>query len=817
MKRTAAGILLALFLCITSAQAQNFRGGYFLEDYPYAYKLNPAFGYDRDFIGPLFGQSVSSVKSPLSIKDFLFPSADGKKLVTGLHPSVSADKFLPAFKRKQNSVILEEDYTIFAYGFKYGRSYHVLDVSLRSGLAMNAPYDFFEFMKEGTERRKEFDFSDLFVKTHTWLELSYGRTFEINDRLTLGARQKILAGLSYGSVHAREMQVTLNSDYWRIQSKSDMEFAGKAIKYELTKSGSGKEINQVDLSSFGIRPVGFLGLNGLGISFDAGINWQATPHLSLSAAMLDLGGIKWFDSMYARTKSVDYVRDPNHTLDDGEGNPASSMGAMLKFRPQGKKKNSFDPMTVTFNAGIKCILPFYDRISVGLLGVYKVDNIFNWWELRPSINAAPLNWLSLSLSAGYGRYGMSYGAVASFRTKYLQFFAGTDAYVREMSPQLIPLTKLNHNFVAGIAVPLESRGRDNLLFRLWRWSIRPNPILEEDWIIQPDKGLSVSSGYELHRTGSDFTSNMLVLGDDLYGMANTQIKLEDRAAHTVSAGIGYGPFSLSISQEVGRGKENSSSLSFSYITSYYGIDFRYRKYSSRADVAMSLVLDTLGRIPTVNAKSYEPADMYNLIVDGFYAFNRRHFSYAAVYNAKNIQRRTAGSWLLAAQYMQGSLIIDNKDYLLMDLTRGFGQYGVRQYSLGGGYSCNWVPYHRDPLSRSSLKGLRNIALNITAMPVFAIVNKSTISRYLKTGDYEYSGKIDKDYALLGYFQPNILLKAGACVSLGRFVGNLWTDFNSFRCKGGHRSFKEKNGYTYHLDQEGSFSSFRLCFGLRYGF
>ncbi len=38
-----------------------------------------------------------------------------------------------------------------------------------------------------------------------------------------------------------------------------------------------------------------------------------------------------------------------------------------------------------------------------------------------------------------------------------------------------------------------------------------------------------------------------------------------------------------------------------------------------------------------------------------------------------------------------------------------------------------------------------------------------------------------------------------------------------RCKGGHRSFKKKIGYTYHLDQEGSFSSFRLYFGLRYGF
>lgn len=37
--------------------------------------------------------------------------------------------------------------------------------------------------------------------------------------------------------------------------------------------------------------------------------------------------------------------------------------------PQGKKKNSFDPMTVTFNAGAEYRMPFYDRMSIGLPGV----------------------------------------------------------------------------------------------------------------------------------------------------------------------------------------------------------------------------------------------------------------------------------------------------------------------------------------------------------------------------------------------------------------------------------------------------------------
>ena len=42
-------------------------------------------------------------------------------------------------------------------------------------------------------------------------------------------------------------------------------------------------------------------------------------------------------------------------------------------------------------------------------------------------------------------------------TGVLQFFLGTDAYVSEMTPQLVPLSKLNHNFVLGLGIPLHSR------------------------------------------------------------------------------------------------------------------------------------------------------------------------------------------------------------------------------------------------------------------------------------------------------------------------------------------------------------------------
>lgn len=459
MKTKRTILLLAVFTTLSGlASAQNFRGGYFLDGYLFGYKLNPAFSNDTDFISPLFSQSVTSVKSDLSLKHLIFPSPDGKGLVTGLHGSVDTETFLKPLRKKQNPVILEEDLTLFTYGFRRGASYHVVDVSVRSGAAVNVPYDMFEFLKAGTDLHSDFDMKDLFLKSHTWLELSYGQSYDLDGRLTVGARVKGLLGMAYGSLHARTLEMTLSEAYWRVKTDVDMEFAGHAFEYRLATDSEGNELNKVDLGSLDIRPFGFIGAGGIGLSADAGVKWLASENLTLSASLLDLGGIKWFDSLYARTPSVDFRYDPAKVLgEQDKESPASSLGSVALFVPQSEKKNSFDPMTVTFNAGAEYRMPFYDRVTAGLLGTYRLDNIFNWWEVRGSLNARPLDWLSLTVNAGLSIYGMSYGAAACVTTGVLQLFLGTDAYVYEMTPQLVPLTKLNHNLVFGLAVPLGHR------------------------------------------------------------------------------------------------------------------------------------------------------------------------------------------------------------------------------------------------------------------------------------------------------------------------------------------------------------------------
>ena len=60
-------------------------------------------------------------------------------------------------------------------------------------------------------------------------------------------------------------------------------------------------------------------------------------------------------------------------------------------------------------------------------------------EIRGAVSATPLRWLSLSVNVGYNTYGMAYGFAMAVNTRPVRFFLGTDAYVFEMTPQLIPL------------------------------------------------------------------------------------------------------------------------------------------------------------------------------------------------------------------------------------------------------------------------------------------------------------------------------------------------------------------------------------------
>ena len=132
---------MAVLAASASAYAQqNLRSGYFLDGYTYRYKFNPAFQGERGYIAlPAIGRIGVGVESSIAMSDVVYPLENGS-LATFLHPSVPADDFLSGLK-DMNRLGVNVDLGILSTGFRTGKSYHTIDVSLRADAGVNLPKD----------------------------------------------------------------------------------------------------------------------------------------------------------------------------------------------------------------------------------------------------------------------------------------------------------------------------------------------------------------------------------------------------------------------------------------------------------------------------------------------------------------------------------------------------------------------------------------------------------------------------------------------------------------------------------------------------
>ena len=120
-----------------------------------------------------------------------------------------------------------------------------------------------------------------------------------------------------------------------------------------------------------------------------------------------------------------------------------------KFMP--KKKNwTTQGLTWNANLGAEFKMPFYKKMSVGLLGTWRNSTLNRYTEVRLSLNAAPLKWLSFSVNSGYTTYGWAIGGMVNVYAKKFSVFLGTDNYYYNMTPQIIPVYEANTSVVFGV-------------------------------------------------------------------------------------------------------------------------------------------------------------------------------------------------------------------------------------------------------------------------------------------------------------------------------------------------------------------------------
>lgn len=300
-------------------------------------------------------------------------------------------------------------------------------------------------------------------------------------------------------------------------------------------------------------------------------------------------------------------------------------------------------------------------------------------------------------------------------------------------------------------------------------------LVDTTRIYQPKPCLSLGLFTTGQKAGFDVDVNFGINmpdGSPLTG--SSSYSLGEGLCKKIGLEVGYGNVGFGYGLEVGpRSAAKKSSFAFNIVGKSWGVRLNYFKITNQFVSGLTLGEESDDFYLHDEFTSEEMAALRSFTIDGYYVFNNKRFAYPAAYKMGLVQRRTAGSWMLTARYMQGDLY--NSHEAAMDSYNLLDCFATMQASVGGGYSVNFVPWHRDPVGQRD-EGLRNLTINLTAMPVITLFN------YLKTTSYEYDEDMnlgEKTSKVMCYPMPNYIGSAAVSLTVGRVYFSTQFTYNRF--------------------------------------
>ena len=216
--------------------------------------------------------------------------------------------------------------------------------------------------------------------------------------------------------------------------------------------------------------------------------------------------------------------------------------------------------------------------------------------------------------------------------------------------------------------------------------------IDTAYIVRPKTKWSIRA--RLNMSGTMIRTESLEQG--------AHFKSEMEADHkvTISIGVNYLGFSLSASLNPAKllGKYSDYEFNFNSYGKRFGFEFSYQDahnfngwHEADGQERVELPADML-TVKTLNANAY-------------YVFNNRRFSYPAAFSQSYIQRKSAGSVLLAlaGQGQHATLNWDQKIQLKMT-----------NIGIGAGYGYNYVPG-------------QGWLLHISALPTFIVYSHTSMT------------------------------------------------------------------------------------------
>ena len=280
---------------------------------------------------------------------------------------------------------------------------------------------------------------------------------------------------------------------------------------------------------------------------------------------------------------------------------------------------------------------------------------------------------------------------------------------------------------------------------------------DSSYIVVPKKPWQLIVRHKIDRMGLKMHS--VIDTDEEY--MNWTPYVGTRAANSLGLWFGYRGYGLGYS--VNLNKRSDTYFTIGAVGSSYGINLRLRTFGM-TEFNGDIYLKTKNPDQELLNGNYdfeilEPIRVHSLIIDGYYMFNHKHFSYAAAYD------------------------------------QSAGAFKVRQGSIGAGYAYNWVP-------------TRGLLINGLFMPMLALYNRQVVVKYKTEFDDEdenYDAIYDEEETT-NWSRVTLTFNARASVTYSwkRFFLNVYGQWNT-------------RSYKYGEEGDGRISDWYVntSFGLRF--
>ena len=337
-----------------------------------------------------------------------------------------------------------------------------------------------------------------------------------------------------------------------------------------------------------------------------------------------------------------------------------------------------------------------------------------------------------------------------------------------------------------LSLPSAAQENRNFVLRVIDRLTAPSRELDPDAVYQPAPRWTFALTGDLRKLGlfQDNTFDTAVAIFDETGLHEETVpgristKLESDITKGVGFQAGYGNLSLAWSKKFSsEGRDNA--FTFDYLSAGYTVQVQFYDISHPVDYEFLMGEEGHWAYSDDFGVTANPGRLRASIVDACYAFNRRSFAYSAAYKGNLFQRKSAGSWMLGGKLMLSEFSIDPSEIIAL-INAGQARHTSAQVSFGAGYSYNFVLLHRQPYGERD-KGLRNLTINATFLPMVTFFNQFTATAYHDDGDGNYVESW-KD-VMNGKLMANYVTRVGVGFSYNLFSANLSAGYDSFAYRG----------------------------------